>query len=1100
MLLAITLTVQAQQDMLQNITDRKITVHSADASNAQWGEEIGKSLDDDMNTLYHSSWSSTVLPVTLNYHFKDVEAVDYFIYCPRPDGNPNGNFKEVEIRVSTASVPGFVKTGKYSFDGKGTPSKIHFPERIKSPKTIRFIVNDGANGFASCAEMAFYVEDEQSHVSSSDLPEVVADRKITVHSADASNAQWGEEADRSIDGNMSTMYHSSWRNTVLPVTLNYHFKNVDKIDYITYYPRPDGNPNGNFMEVEIRVSTASKPEFVKAGKYNFSGKNTPSKIRFPESIKSPKTIRFTVNDGANGFASCAEMEFYVKSAQSSVPSIFTDETCSKLRPNVTKRDIDAVGNGFYRNLARALMDKTYPGEFRIQQYKPYPNPDMVAAKNKTSSYSLLDNPTGICITGKDEELIVFAGKMDELVSLRLIDFEKGYAGTDFLLNEGINRFKPKNKGLLYVMYHTDNPGAKPVKIHIATGTVNGYYDITKHTAADARKLLNNARGEDFDILGKYAHVTFPVAMLKQHCPDMNRLIQVYDSISWLEQRFIGFYKYNRANANRMFFHVDYNMPAGWGAYAISYRTAYQQYPPLCNAEKLRSTDIWGPAHEVGHVNQTRPGFRWGGMVEVSNNVYSMYVQSSFGNRSRLMDEGDAGYKSRYEKGFTGIIAAKVLHSTYEDVFCKLIPFWQLELYRSKVKGQTDFYADVHEQIRLNPDPVNDGDTQLKFIKICCDVAKEDLTDFFKAWGMLTPTDYVGKYSGYGSGGLTLICTPEQIDELVRYAGKYPKPAMNVQYIHDDCVDAYKKGAKITEGTAKINGNRAQLKGWKNVAVFEVYDDDKLVLITPHTEIKMPAGIKNPVIYAVSVKGEKIPVTAKLGIWQLFWEENFDGNTFDASRWSKIPRGKPDWQRHMSNFDLCYQVSDGQLILRGLRNEYLPDDTLPYLTGGLWTKDKVNFSCGRLEIRAKLGKAKGAWPAFWMMPSDKSQWPYGGEIDIMERLNSDDYAHQTVHSQYTVVLDIKNPPQSATGKINPDDYNVYAVEMYADSLSFYINGTHTFTYPRIQTDKEGQFPFDREYYLLLDMQLGGKWVGEVEPANLPVEMWIDWVRFYKTDFF
>jgi beta-glucanase (GH16 family) len=231
-------------------------------------------------------------------------------------------------------------------------------------------------------------------------------------------------------------------------------------------------------------------------------------------------------------------------------------------------------------------------------------------------------------------------------------------------------------------------------------------------------------------------------------------------------------------------------------------------------------------------------------------------------------------------------------------------------------------------------------------------------------------------------------------------------------------------------------------------------------------------------------------------WHLVWEENFDGDGIDSKRWSKIPRGNADWAKHMSDFDGCYQVKDGQLILRGLRNEYLPKDKSPYLTGGIYTKGKVNFSNGRLEIRAKLGNAQGAWPAFWMLPSENIGWPHGGEIDIMERLNNENFVHHTVHSKYTHILKIKKPPQSATGKINQDDYNVYAIEMNKDYLYFFVNNKHTFTYPRIETDKEGQFPFDREFYLLLDMQLGGEWVGKVKPEDLPVEMWIDWVRFYK----
>jgi len=235
---------------------------------------------------------------------------------------------------------------------------------------------------------------------------------------------------------------------------------------------------------------------------------------------------------------------------------------------------------------------------------------------------------------------------------------------------------------------------------------------------------------------------------------------------------------------------------------------------------------------------------------------------------------------------------------------------------------------------------------------------------------------------------------------------------------------------------------------------------------------------------------------KLSGWTIVWEEDFDGNTFDTSRWSKIPRSSPDWSKYMSDYDSCYQVSGGQLILRGLNNTALPNDTATFLTGGLFTQNKVGFSNGRIEIRAKLGNATGAWPAFWLLPFDNSSWPEGGEIDIMERLNGENIAYQTVHSFYTYTLKITKPNQGATAPIDPDDYNVYALDMYPDSLSFYINDQHTFTYPRIETDKEGQFPFNRDYYLLLDMQLGGSWVGGVEPADLPVEMWIDWVRFYK----
>lgn len=231
---------------------------------------------------------------------------------------------------------------------------------------------------------------------------------------------------------------------------------------------------------------------------------------------------------------------------------------------------------------------------------------------------------------------------------------------------------------------------------------------------------------------------------------------------------------------------------------------------------------------------------------------------------------------------------------------------------------------------------------------------------------------------------------------------------------------------------------------------------------------------------------------------LTWEENFNQpDSFDTTRWSKIPRGLSDWDRHMSDFDSCYAMRNGKLILRGIRNTTVLNDTSRYLTGGIYTKDKVGFGLGRLEIRAKLNGATGAWPAFWLLGQGK-KYPGGGEIDIMEHLSYDSIVYQTVHSYYTITLDIKHHPEhGGTAPVNLNEFNTYAVEKYRDSVVFYVNDKRTFAYPRIVTDKQEQFPYaDGDHYLLLDMQLGGSWVGKVNPAKLPVEMEIDWVRFYS----
>ena len=121
---------------------------------------------------------------------------------------------------------------------------------------------------------------------------------------------------------------------------------------------------------------------------------------------------------------------------------------------------------------------------------------------------------------------------------------------------------------------------------------------------------------------------------------------------------------------------------------------------------------------------------------------------------------------------------------------------------------------------------------------------------------------------------------------------------------------------------------------------------------------------NKLLVLVALVGVAIACGTPDAGWKLAWQEEFDQTDgFDTAVWSKIPRGTPDWKNYMSDYDELFEVSDGKLILRGRVNDVLPDDTASFLTGGLYTKDKKLFEHGRMEIRARLFGATGAWPAF-----------------------------------------------------------------------------------------------------------------------------------------
>lgn len=234
-------------------------------------------------------------------------------------------------------------------------------------------------------------------------------------------------------------------------------------------------------------------------------------------------------------------------------------------------------------------------------------------------------------------------------------------------------------------------------------------------------------------------------------------------------------------------------------------------------------------------------------------------------------------------------------------------------------------------------------------------------------------------------------------------------------------------------------------------------------------------------------------------WKLIWEENFDRPNLDTTVWNVITRNSADWGNFMSDLPELIQIRDGNLFLKGMVNPDQSKDTATYLTGGISSQGKFAFQYGKIELKVKLENATGAWPALWMLADQPKYgaYPRNGEIDLMEHLNYEQQIYQTVHSYYTLELKQKdNPPHHAVTAVNPEEYNIYGLEWTPDALIFTLNGTPTFTYPKVEKADPTQWPFDQPFYLLVDMQLGGSWVGPVNPLDLPVHMIVDWIRVYQ----
>lgn len=266
------------------------------------------------------------------------------------------------------------------------------------------------------------------------------------------------------------------------------------------------------------------------------------------------------------------------------------------------------------------------------------------------------------------------------------------------------------------------------------------------------------------------------------------------------------------------------------------------------------------------------------------------------------------------------------------------------------------------------------------------------------------------------------------------------------------------------------------------------------------------------------------------IWNLTWSDEFDGtgnnldsNNLDLSKWSYQEGNGAEYNvAGWGNSELEYytrdniKVEDGTLKIEAKKEE---KGGQPYTSGRIWTMadDKVTalFSqkYGKFEAKIKMpGKegSQGLWPAFWMLPADTEygSWPLSGEIDIMEaRGREPDRVDGTIHfgQPYPNNQAIGDSYVWEEGKGSINDYHVYSLEWEPGELRWYVDGELYYTennWYSLSDENPVDFaypaPFDQEFYIILNLAVGGTYDGNLIPDDsvIPAEMLVDYVRAYE----
>jgi beta-glucanase (GH16 family) len=242
------------------------------------------------------------------------------------------------------------------------------------------------------------------------------------------------------------------------------------------------------------------------------------------------------------------------------------------------------------------------------------------------------------------------------------------------------------------------------------------------------------------------------------------------------------------------------------------------------------------------------------------------------------------------------------------------------------------------------------------------------------------------------------------------------------------------------------------------------------------------------------KTEQITVTVA-GEQGLFWFDEFNTNGApDPLKWGyDIGTGSGGW----GNSELEYYTSrpenvnikDGILKITAIKESYSGSQ---YTSTRMLTMNKFSFTYGKVVVRAKLPASVGTWPAVWMLGSNISAvgWPACGEIDIMEHRGSElNKIFGTLH--YTGRTGGNANGNTKVIQNATTEFHTYKVEWTALTVKIYVDDELYHTVVNSST-----LPFNRDFFLIMNLAMGGNFAGPVDQAFTSESLEIDYIRVYK----
>ena len=249
---------------------------------------------------------------------------------------------------------------------------------------------------------------------------------------------------------------------------------------------------------------------------------------------------------------------------------------------------------------------------------------------------------------------------------------------------------------------------------------------------------------------------------------------------------------------------------------------------------------------------------------------------------------------------------------------------------------------------------------------------------------------------------------------------------------------------------------------------------------------------------------------------LLWSEEFadhHAGQLSEDTWNfDIGDGSSAGLVGWGNNELEYYTKDSVSIKDSLiiTAERIPADSglhcyygpAQWKSGKIHTARKIGFKHGRIEVQAKMPSGVGTWPALWLLGAnllDGIAWPHCGEIDILENTGAHPFQIQgTIHAdgyfgENGLTKIIQSPDALA------DQFHTYAINWTPDYIEWFYDDHSYNRINRRDVESAGKsWPFNQEFYLIMNLAIGGWFAGAVDEKLERAELQINSIKYYSID--